>query len=311
MAVAILIFNSMRGTDEQWVELLGQALPDDEVRSMDTLGDPAEIEFLVFGRPIFKDLPNLPNLKLMMTMLAGVDGLLGKTEVPGVPLTKTEPPGGDPLMTEYCLLQVLRHHRQMPAYQAQQREHNWSPLPQPKPHERTVGFFGYGTLAKPMTELIGSLGFHVIAWARTAKADAPIEVFHGAEGFRPFLTKTEIGVLMLPLNPHTREIVDREAFDAMPEGASIINLARGGLINHQDLISALDSGKLAGATLDVTEPEPLPEDSPLWDHPKITIMPHVARRPPAEQLVPQVVDNIRRFRAGEPLQQVVDWSRGY
>ena len=97
----------------------------------------------------------------------------------------------------------------------------------------------------------------------------------------------------------------------MPEGASVINLGRGGHIVTDDLIAALDSGHLSAATLDVTEPEPLPEDSPLWDHPKVTILPHVARRPPVSQIAPEFVENIRRFEAGEPLQQLTDTALGY
>jgi glyoxylate/hydroxypyruvate reductase A len=116
---------------------------------------------------------------------------------------------------------------------------------------------------------------------------------------------------MLPLTPETKGILNAKAFAAMPKGASVINLARGGHVVDKDLIAALDSGQLGAATLDVTEPEPLPADSPLWDHPGVTLMPHVARRPSLAETMPQIVENMRRLKTGEPLILKVDPARGY
>ena len=138
-----------------------------------------------------------------------------------------------------------------------------------------------------------------------------MEVFVGEAGFAPFLARTEIAVNMLPLTKETRGILDAKAFSLLPKGASLINLARGGHVVDKDLIAALDAGQLGAATLDVTEPEPLPKDSSLWDHPGITIMPHVARRPNLPDTMPQIVENMRRLRAGEPLILQVDRAAGY
>ncbi len=309
--MAILIFNAIRGTNEDWATALKNALPEEEIRVFPDVGDPAEIDVMLFGRPALKELPPLPNLKLMMTLLAGVETVIANPALPDAPLAKVEPEGGDPQMTEYALLHVLRHHRQMHAYHVQQMRREWNPLPQPPVAERTVGFLGYGTLTKPMVELIKSIGFEVIAWARTAKPDADIDVFHGDDGLKQFLAKTEIAVCMLPVTPETTGLMNKELFAALPKGASIINLARGIIVVNDDLIAALDSGHLSGATLDVTEPEPLPEDNPLWVHPLATIMPHVARRPPLSQTIPVVVENIRRLRAGESLINLVDRKTGY
>jgi len=153
--------------------------------------------------------------------------------------------------------------------------------------------------------------FNVIAWARTPKPDAPIEVFHGADGFDQFLGRTEIAVNMLPLTAETKGILNADAFSKLPQGASIINLGRGAHVIEADLIAALDSGQLAAATLDVTSPEPLPPESPLWDHPLVTIMPHVARRPNIGDSLPVIVENIGRVRSDAPLLQQVDREAGY
>ena len=116
---------------------------------------------------------------------------------------------------------------------------------------------------------------------------------------------------MLPLTPQTRGVLNAEAFAALPDGAALINLGRGGHIVTPDLIAALDGGRLAAASLDVTEPEPLPADSPLWDHPQVQILPHVARRPSVSLTAPQLIENIRRHQAGQPLLQLVDRAAGY
>jgi glyoxylate/hydroxypyruvate reductase A len=136
-------------------------------------------------------------------------------------------------------------------------------------------------------------------------------VFAGPDGFAPFLARTEIAICMLPLTPETKGILNAKAFSHMPQGASIINLGRGPHVVNADLIAALDSGQLSSATLDVTDPEPLPAGDPLWDHPAVTIMPHVARRPTLDETLPQVVENMRRLRANEPLILLVNRNAGY
>ena len=311
--MAILMMNPMRGTPEAWAQALAKALPGEEVRFFPDVGNPGDIEVFMVGIPSkLADLPKLPNLKLTISLLAGVDGLLANPHLPKAPVVKVEPPAGDTTMTEYCVTLVLYHHRMMPQYRRQQARHEWNPLPRTRAEERTVGFLGFGTLGKPMAERIKGLGFKVVAWARSPKPDSGgIEVFVGEAGFAPFLARAEIAVNMLPLTAETKGILNAKAFALMPKGASVINLARGGHVIDQDLIAALDSGQLGAATLDVTEPEPLPADSPLWDHPGVTIMPHVARRPSLAETMPQVVDNMRRLRAGEPLILKVDTARGY
>jgi glyoxylate/hydroxypyruvate reductase len=310
--MAILMMNPLRGTPEAWTEALATALPGEDVRFFPNVGNPADIEVFIVGFPTkLAELPKLPNLKLNISLLAGVDGLIANPHMPKAPLVKVEPPSGDVTMNEYCLLLVLYHHRSLPQYRRFQAKHEWTPLPRKRAEERTVGFLGQGTLGKPMAEHIKRQGFHVIGWARTPKPGSSIETFAGEAGFAPFLAKSEILVNMLPLTEETRGILNAKAFAQMPKGAAVINLARGGHLVDKDLIAALDSGQLGSATLDVTEPEPLPADSPLWDHPGVTILPHVARRPSLAETMPQIVENMRRLRSGQPLILRVDTSAGY
>jgi glyoxylate/hydroxypyruvate reductase A len=214
-------------------------------------------------------------------------------------------------MTEYAVLHVLRHHRHMPEYLAQQRRSEWSVIPQKLPRDQRVGFMGFGMMAEPPARVLHGLGFDVAAWARSDRQDADIEMFCGAARLPEFLARTDILLCLLPLTDETVGILNAETFAQMPAGAAIINLGRGAHLVDDDLIAALDSGQLSGATLDATKPEPLPVESPLWSHERVTIMPHTARRVRADVIAPQVGEAIRRDIADEPQLWAVDRSAGY
>ena len=309
--MALLITPPVTGSTEYWAESVEALAPDLDIRCWPDVGDPADIEYLLTGFIDLAALPAFPNLRLVMPMFAGIDHLLADPDMPDVPIVRTGPPDGDPAMTEYAVLHVLRHHRNMPNYLAQQRRREWNVIPQKLPREQRVGFMGFGVLAQPPARVLCGLGFDVAAWTRTAREDADVEIFSGSEGLGPFLARTDILVCLLPLTTETEGILNLELFVQMPEGAAVINLGRGAHLVEDDLISALDSGQLAGATLDATKPEPLPEDSPLWLHERITIMPHTARRVRADVITPQVVEIIRRDITGEPQPWAVDRSSGY
>ena len=309
--MTMLLLNPFRGTNEGWQAALQEAVDGLEVRIWPDVGNPEDIEYILIGRIDLAELPELPNLKLMVSLYAGVEGLLANPNLPDAPLVKAEPMTGDSSLTEYAVTHVLRHHRNLPAYAALQARHEWKGLPHKRASERCVGFLGYGSLSKPMADLLTYMNFNVIAWARTPKPDAAIEVFHGPSGFDGFLAAAEIVVNMLPLTPETEGILNTAAFAKLPEGAAVINLGRGAHVIDADLIQALDSGHLAAATLDVTSPEPLPSESPLWDHAQVTIMPHVARRPNISDSLPLIVENIKRVNDGNTLQQLVDRAAGY
>ncbi len=310
--MALLIFNSLIGKKEDWAKLINTSLPELEIREWPEIGDPKDIEYLIIGRPTLEELPTLPNLKLMLTMLAGVEGIINNPACPnGIPLVKGEPESGDPSLTEYAITHVLRHHRNLQAYLNYQRQRCWQPIDQKEPCEQRVGILGYGTMSKPIVKALIDMKFDVAAWARTPKKSAPTKIFSGRVEFDYFLKRTDIMVCLLPLTIQTEGILNSETFSKMPKGASIINLGRGRHVINDDLIAALDSGQLSAATLDVTEPEPLPNDSPLWNHPNVTILPHVARRPPVIQIAAIFIENIRRFNENEPLLQLTDRVRGY
>jgi len=232
--------------------------------------------------------------------------------LPDLPLVRMVEPGLTEGMTEYICLHVLRWHRDAPVYEAQQRERLWRQMSHQRlARERKVGILGLGTLGRDAAAALTALRFDVAGWSRTPKEVPGIECFHGPDQLGPFLARTEILVCLLPLTAETRGLLDRNLFQALPRGAVVINAARGQLLIEEDLLAALDAGHLTGATLDVFQTEPLPENNPLWTHPKVTVTPHIAAITQARTGVQQVAEGVRRHRDGRPLLNLVDRRRGY
>jgi glyoxylate/hydroxypyruvate reductase A len=311
MALLIIGLDKHIGTAGAWRETLKEQLPHIEVRIWPEAGDVAEIEYLAFMHPDFDALPTFPNLKAMFSRSAGVESFINHPGLPRVPLGKVEPPGGDPMMTEYVVMHVLRLHRDMPGYRAAQANREWRRVRIVRPDERRIGFLGYGMMAQAPASVLRSLEFKVSAWVRRPRPAGEISIYHGRDQLEPFLNQTDIAVCLLPLTRETEGIFCARTFAMMPRGAMLINVGRGKHVVDRDLISALDSGQLSYAALDALWPEPLPKDSPLWQHPKVTIMPHVARRPTVAQLVTQIAANIRSLESGGSLLQQVDVGLGY
>src|SRR6516225_4190934 len=166
-------------------------------------------------------------------------------------------------------------------------------------------------LSTATTPVGRSLSFPVSAWVRLPRQKEEVPIFHGWDQLEPFLNQTDIAVCLLPLTRETEGILCTRTFAMMPQGAMVINVGRGKHVVDTDLIKALDSGQLSYAALDALWPEPLPAESPLWLHPKVTVMPHVARRPTVRQLVTEIAANIRSLRAGGRLLQEIDKAMGY
>jgi glyoxylate/hydroxypyruvate reductase len=311
MTLLIIDLDKHIGSAGAWRDAFREQLPDLEVRIWPEAGNLADIEYLAFMHPDFDALPVLPNLKAMFSRSAGVESFVNHAKLPKAPLCKIEPPGGDPMMTEYVVMHVLRLHRDMPGYQAAQANREWRRTRIVRPEERRVGFLGFGMMAKAPALVLQSLGFKVHAWVRNPRQESSVRIYHGHDRLEPFLQQTDIAVCLLPLTRETEGLFCARTFAMMPRGAMLVNVGRGKHVVDEDLIEALDSGQLSYAALDALWPEPLPPTSPLWLHPKVTVMPHVARRPTVAQLVTEIAANIRSIEAGgRPLQEV-DVTMGY
>ena len=309
--MTILLANFM-GPVERWADPIQAALPDEQLFTDLENVDLSSVDVVLMSHGVPGIFSRLPNLELIIALQAGVDGLLKTSDLPfNVPIVRSSPPQGDPMIMEYVLLHVLRHHREMPYFLENQRQLVWKKPEIYQACERRVGFMGLGLMAYKCAEMLRDIGFQVTCWTRTKKTHEGIKSFVDDDGLEPFLRQTDILINVLPLTPATEDILSARSLSMLPSGASVINIGRGQHIVDQDLIDLLDSGHLAGATLDVFRQEPLATDHPFWKHPKITLMPHTARKTRSIDIVPQIKENVLRLRANQPLLQVIDLHAGY
>ncbi|HEY4136101.1 MAG TPA: glyoxylate/hydroxypyruvate reductase A [Alphaproteobacteria bacterium] len=308
-----LLFYSASDNKADWRAALARAMPNEELRLWPDMGAPGDIEFAIVWKPQAGLLAGLPNLKAILSLGAGIDHLTSDPQLPRhLPLVRLIDPPLTAQMSEYVVMNVLRHHRRMPDYARQQAEGRWAPLlPPPMAARRRVGVMGIGVLGADALDKLKPFGFPLRGWARSAHAIPGVDCFHGDAGLLPFLEGCDILVCLLPLSAETRGILDAKRLKALPAGAAVINAARGAHAVAADLIAALDSGQLSGATLDVFDPEPLPADHPLWRHPKVTITPHAASWTIPETAALIMAASVAALRAGRKPPGLVDLSVGY
>jgi glyoxylate/hydroxypyruvate reductase A len=303
-------------TAETWHDHFRAQAAGRDLRFWPEVGAAADIAYACGWRAPHGAFAGMPNLKAIFNLGAGVDHHLADPSLPDVPLARAVHSDLTMRMTEYVVLHVLLHHRRQRLYDAQQRERTWGGVHQPAASEVAVGIMGLGEIGSAAADILRRIGFQVAGWSRSPRALAGIACFHGTDGLDAFLARTEILVCLLPHTPETEGILDRPLLrklkrDGALGGAYLINAGRGRLQVDAGILAALDEGTLAGATLDVFPVEPLPPQSPLWDHPKVTITPHNAGDLEPRELVKSVFDQIDRHTNGLPLEHLVDRARGY
>lgn len=240
----------------------------------------------------------LTGLRWVCCMAAGVEKLLVPELPLHVPVTRVVDPDQALGMAQYTAAVVLRHVRGLARYDGQQAARDWTRQPMAAARQR-VCVLGWGEVGREVARVLQALGLQVRGWHRDG---TPLP---------QALADAQVVVNTLPLTPQTAGLLDAAAFAAMPRGAYLVNIARGGHVVEADLIAAVRSGHLAGAALDVQAHEPLPPDDPLWTVPGISITPHIAAQPDHATVAAQFVANLRRLRAGQPLLNAVDRTRGY
>jgi glyoxylate/hydroxypyruvate reductase A len=307
-----LLFRSSVDSEARWKPQLAQLMPELEVRIWPEIGDPAEINYALVWRPEPGLLASLPNLKLILSLGAGVDHIFTDPQLPrGVPIVRLVDPYMTDAMSEFIVLQVLRLHRHDLDYRAQQEKGTWLELDQKNAAERAVGILGFGELGQDAAGKLRALGFDVALWGRRQRTVDGLRGYAGGAGLPALLSRSEILVCLLPLTAETEGILNASTFAMLPKGAALINAARGGHLVDEDLLTALASGRLSAAVLDVFRDEPLPAGHPFWRHPRIVVTPHIAAATHPPTAAPIILDNIRRFEAGRPLLNRVDPAQRY
>ncbi|MCL2934643.1 MAG: glyoxylate/hydroxypyruvate reductase A [Trichodesmium sp. MAG_R03] len=313
--MAVLILAEIDPTDLWLAELIVQlqnSKRDLDLRVWPKYGKPEDIEIVLTWRPPLGVMQRYPNLKLIMSLGASVETIVEDTDLPKhIPITRLISESKTLQMVEYVTLAVLLYQRRFIEYQRLQELGRWEYLSVRDASLFTVGVLGLGVLGLAVAKKLADMNFAVRGWSRNPKKVAGIECFHGREKLELFLSKCQAIICLLPLTPETKSILCYETFSALPSGAFIINVGRGQHLVEADLLSALDSGKIAGACLDVFDTEPLPIDHPFWSNPRIIVTPHIAAPGVPKEVADRVLETIDCSLEGRPLEYIVDRDRGY
>lgn len=296
---------------EPFERALAQAGFDEPVHTSLQTVDPDQVRWLVAWSLPAGVLPKLRNLELLFCPAAGVDKLLATPDRPAnLPISRVSDEAQSLELSQYVVHAALDHFRLAPRYRKQQAERDWTRHRAP-----TVGIpalvLGMGPIGQTIARCLNVMGFEASGWSRTARDLPGIRTYAGEAGLAQALPRTRLLVCALPLTPQTTGLLDARLFAALPQGAVFVTIGRGGQVVEPDLIAALQSGHLGGATLDVQAREPMPADDPLWSAPNLVITPHVAGQLNPDAVMRQFMAEVARLKAGQPLLRRVDPALGY
>ncbi len=308
-----LLFISTEDRADPWRKALREELPDLEFRLWpDEVGAREEIDYALAWKPPAGELRKYPNLKAILSLGAGIDHLAADPELPiSVPVSRLVDRSLTAGMTEYVLYWVIHYHRNMGRYAKMMSEGIWEHIPQHDPRLRRVGVLGLGQLGGDAATKLTLLNYDVAGWSKSKKEMPGVQSFFGMDMLPDFLARSDILVCLLPITSMTKGIINSKNLAMLPKGAVLINCARGAHVIDKDLIKALNSGQLSGATLDVFHAEPLPHDHPYWVHPKIKLTPHMASLTVPQSAAAYIAENIRRVERGIPPLNTVNVQAGY
>ena len=321
-----IVFCAREEKAPAWLDALGAALAARGLRSdlwwrdaarggIDTAARQADVALV--WRPPAALFAEQRALKLVFNLGAGVDALLAMPAFPReVTLLRLEDAGMSEALAEYVLAAVLRVYRGFDRYALQQRAAQWQPLPLRERGEFAVGVLGLGVIGGAIARALARQGFAVRGFARSTRVLEGVQCFAGAldagdAGCARFLDRLDALVGVLPLTASNRGALNAGVFARLARGAHLVNVGRGAHVDETDLLAALDSGQLGGATLDVFAEEPLPPAHPFWSRPQVLVTPHVSAVTQLGPSVQQVAEKLAAWARGDEVSGVVDPARGY
>ena len=311
-----IVFVISNWDPQPWVDAFAKALPNRELKIWDEDAPETDADYCVCWQPLQGVLAQIVDLKGIFSLGAGVDHILSDPNLPDTPIMKVVDPDLTARMSEYVCLQALSILRKPQRYRAYQALKRWVTDTTPIASDVTVGIMGMGEIGSDAAKKLQALGFQVAGWSRTPKSIAGITNFVGQAALPDFISACDIIVNILPLTPETDGLIAGSFFEATKRqgvlgGAHLINLGRGKSQRESDILDALRSGALQTATLDVFEVEPLPQESELWTHPRVTVTPHNAGTSNPSTIAKLVADQIRSFESGNGFLTQIDQRRGY
>ena len=311
MALLIDIKQPLWMTDEELREQLLAINPQADIRCGDDPGNLEDIEMLTVSTYLSGEALKYPNLKLVQKTGAGVDSIMADDSLPAaVRVTRLRTDTSGQEMAEFALAYVLQEQRHIRQYQLNQSKNLWEAYAPRRACETTIAVLGLGRIGQLVVDKFVSCDFKVIGWSRSLKQLDGIQCYAGNEQLSTVLSEADYVVSILPSTPETTNLFNRHTFKMMRPSAYLINVGRGTLVDEDQLMQSLDEGLLAGAVLDVMQTEPLPETSPMWQHPKIMLAPHVSGWHLGDAVV-DIAENYRRLTTGEPFMNQVNRQLGY
>lgn len=269
-------------------------------------------EVMITWNPPKGAIAKLPHLKGVVSLAQGVDHLLSDPSLPqNLLIGRLIDPYMSQSMAEWVLLAILKEHRDDALYHAAAQRKEWIKTIPKIPSDFTVSVMGIGAIGGHVAEKVADFGFNVMGWSRHEKSLSGVTSLTRKDGFHQCLAEADYIVSVLPLTDETQDIYNADSFAQMKQGAFFINCGRGMQVDEAALITALDREHLSGACLDVFRVEPLPQDNPLWHHPKVTVWPHVSAQTNPITAATQVLDSIMAIREGKPPVNPVNPARGY
>jgi phosphoglycerate dehydrogenase-like enzyme len=272
---------------------------------------------VVFTLDVPMDLPPLaPKLKWVQCMGSGV-GQYVSARLPDGDIVLTNGAGiASAPIAEWVLARVLQIVKRLPEHDANAREHRWHMVLGGRLEGRTVAIVGLGAIGRDVARRFRGFGVHLLGIRRSwtpGATDPDVDELFGPPALHEVLRRADVVVLAAPGSDGNADLFDADAFSAMEEGSIFVNVARGTLVDEPALISALESGHLGAAAIDVARAEPLPADDPLWSAPNLYVSPHSSASVEryGERAFDLFCDNLERFVAGTQLRNVVDLSDGY
>lgn len=307
----VLLHIGSEARGERWRTLLPALVPGLTVRLYPDIGDRAAITHVAAWTLPEGLLDRLPNVTMLLSVGAGVDQLRADALPERIALVRTVEPALVDAMADYAALAVLALHRDLPHYLTAQRRGAWEPQGVRAKAARRVTILGLGDMGGAIAARIAALGFPVAGWSRRPRDLPGIDCRHGPAALPGLLAMSDILICALPLTAATRHLLNADTFALLPPEAAVVNMGRGGHLDQDALLAKLDSGRIAAAMLDVTDPEPLPADHPLWRHPRVILTPHVAAETDIDGGARAVAAAILAHRTGQRPPGLVDRAAGY
>lgn len=307
----IIVATADSGASRRWQAVMQAALPEFDVIAWEPGMSDTGARYAIVWSPPQAVFQSETQLQALFNLGAGVDAILALPGLPDIPVYRLEDAGMAPQMAEYVIHSLASLSRGFNDYDGLQREARWAPKPATRFEDWPVGVMGMGQLGSHVARAVAALGYPVAGWARSPRSDQGGQVFHGAGQLHDFLSRTRVLVNLLPLTPETRGIINKDLLASLRPDSVFINIARGGHVVDADLLTALDSGRLQAAVLDVFNEEPLPPDHPYWSHPRVRVTPHVAAATLEADAAQQISSRIRRLEAGEAVPGLVRRETGY